>query len=92
MGMPQIQASGTTRAQAINDLITSIALEEAALSHIINAEGEKLQKFVCMDLTYSQLLEANNPVKDLLAAVCCMENALKDKLESVFEEIHRSSY
>lgn len=92
MGMPQIQASGTTRAQAINDLIASIALEEAALSHILNAEGEKLQKFVAMDLHYNQLLEANNSVKDMLAAACCMENALKDKLESIFEEIHRSCY
>ncbi len=92
MGMPQIQASGTTRAQAINDLIVSIALEEAALSHIINAEGEKLQKFVAMDLSYNQLLEANNSIKDLMAAACCMETALKDTLESIFEEIHRSSY
>lgn len=90
--MPQITPSGVSRAQAINDLIASIALEEAALAHILNAEGEKLQRFVCMNLEYCQLLEANNSVKDLLAAVCCMENALKDKLESVFEEIHRSSY
>ena len=41
MGMPVITASATTRDQAITDLIQSVALEETALSHILNAEGEK---------------------------------------------------
>ena len=45
MGMPVITASATTRDQAITDLIQSVALEETALSHILNAEGEKIQKF-----------------------------------------------
>lgn len=40
MGMPVITASATTRDQAITDLIQSVALEETALSHILNAEGE----------------------------------------------------
>ena len=44
MGMPVITASATTRDQAITDLIQSVALEETALSHILNAEGEKIQK------------------------------------------------
>ncbi len=32
-----------SRAEALNLIITSIALEEVGLSHILNAEGEKLQ-------------------------------------------------
>lgn len=45
MGMPVIPASATTRTQAITDIIQSIALQETALSHILNAEGEKIQKW-----------------------------------------------
>ena len=35
--------------QAITDLIESVALQEAALSHILNAEGEKIQAVVAME-------------------------------------------
>ena len=42
MGMPVITPSITTRAQAVTDIIESVALEETALSHILNAEGEKI--------------------------------------------------
>lgn len=49
MGMPVITPSTTTRSQAITDLIESVALEETALSHILNAEGEKIQKMVALD-------------------------------------------
>ena len=48
MGMPVIKPSTTTRDQAITDIIESVALEETALSHILNAEGEKIQKMVAM--------------------------------------------
>lgn len=42
--MPVIQASNTTRQQSVTDIIASVALEQAALAHILNAEGEKIQK------------------------------------------------
>ena len=37
MGMPVITPSTTTRTQAITDIIESVALQETALSHILNA-------------------------------------------------------
>lgn len=49
MDMPVITPIITTRSQAITDIIESVALEETALSHILNAEGEKIQKMVAMD-------------------------------------------
>ena len=46
MSMPTITTSPNpiSMRQAITDLIESIALEETTLSHILNAEGEKLQR------------------------------------------------
>jgi len=40
----QAVSSSITRPQAITDIVESVALEQTALSHILNAEGEKIQK------------------------------------------------
>ena len=46
MSMPIITTSPNpiSMSQAVTDLLESIAMEETALSHILNAEGEKIQK------------------------------------------------
>lgn len=86
MGMPIITASTTTRSQAITDLIQSVALEETALSHILNAEGEKIQKVVAMDdATPEMLLATNKSVESMVNAVTRLEMILQSKL-AVFED------
>ena len=81
MGMPVITASTTTRAQAITDLIQSVALEETALSHILNAEGEKIQKMVVLpDVTPDVLLATNKSVESMVNAVSRLEMILQSKL------------
>ena len=48
MGMPIITPGTGTKEQALTDIIESIALQETALAHILNAEGEKMQAIICM--------------------------------------------
>ena len=82
MGMPVITSSTTTRSQAITDIIQSVALEETALSHILNAEGEKIQKVVAMeDATAEILLETNKSVEAMVNSISNLEMILKDKID-----------
>ncbi len=74
------------RYQAITDLIESVALEEAALAHILNAEGEKLQRIIAVpDVEPSVLLRANQSVQSMADAVALLENTLSGKL-SLFRD------
>ena len=81
MGMPVITSSTTTREQAITDVLQSVALQEAALSHILNAEGEKLQKIFSMDVSQETILAANRSVESMVDAAAQLETILKSKLD-----------
>lgn len=84
MSMPVIKSSTTTRDQAVTDLIQSVALEETALSHILNAEGEKLQAVIAMkEIGTKELLCVNKSVQSMVNAVTRLEMVLQAKLELV---------
>lgn len=85
MGMPVITTSGTPRNQAITDIIQSVALEQAALAHILNAEGEKLQKVIANTSDQEKLLDINRSVEKMVNAVSRLELILQSKLE-IFED------
>lgn len=69
-------------AQAITDVIESVALEQTALSHILNAEGEKIQKFLSMpNITDVDLINVNNSVQKTIDAIALLELTLQGKLE-----------
>ncbi|MCD8500378.1 MAG: hypothetical protein LRY71_00190 [Bacillaceae bacterium] len=55
------------REEVINLLLASIALEEIGLSHILNAEGEKLQKGIEKADCIEDLLEINKSVEKAVA-------------------------
>ena len=82
MSMPEFpNLENLTKEQALNSILTSIAMEEAALSHIINAEGEKIQFALankCRDL--DQVIAVNKSVSDLLERVFDLQLLLKSKL------------
>lgn len=82
MGMPEINPSDTTRCQAITDIIESVALEQAALSHILNAEGEKLQKIICSPRSTTEiLLKANKSAKATVDSIARLEMVFQSKLD-----------
>ncbi|MBP1736326.1 MAG: hypothetical protein H6Q60_207 [Oscillospiraceae bacterium] len=88
MSMPVITPGDGTREQAITDLIESIALQETALSHILNAEGEKMQAVIAMeDVTPEQLLELNQSVEQLVGSITRLEMMLQSKLELFSAEL-----
>ena len=93
MSMPSFPAHGAdmTREEALTMIIASIAMEELALSHIINAEGEKLQ-YILGTLPGAKpcacpqdVLAVNKSVASLLDVVAQNQMLLKNKLEKVLE-------
>ena len=94
MSMPSISAHPhpVSFRQAVIDLLESIALEETAMSHILNAEGEKLQRAIAMDdLDFCQLMEVNESVANMVNVIGGLENILKDKLEFVCNNLYYPS-
>jgi len=72
------------RCQAITDIIESVALQEAALAHILNAEGEKIQAIVSMTgATSQQMLDVNASVTRVVNGIVRLETVLQAKLDLV---------
>jgi hypothetical protein len=66
---------------ALNAVVASIALEEAALSEILEAEGKKIKKVVKMDTaTVDDLLNVNRSVVVTINCVILKEIVLLLKL------------
>jgi len=90
MSLPTFPTTTNTpdREEAMNQIISSIAMEELALSHILNAEGEKLQ-YVLGTLhgspglkpTIDDIIKVNDSVKDLIEAVTFSQMFLRAKLK-----------
>lgn len=93
MSMPVIAtaANPISMSQAITDLIESIALEETALSHILNAEGEKIQKVLAMDVCLQDIMQVNETVMNMVANVNDLEHTLRDKLEFISNNLYYPS-
>jgi hypothetical protein len=89
--LPNITPTITlSRDDAISLLISSIAMEELGLSHIINAEGEKLQYILgtlpgvsAPDVTISDILNINESVLATMRESVKKEWLLSSKLDSI---------
>ena len=89
MGMPQLTNSGIGRNAAINAVIQSIALEEAALAHILNAQGEALQWILCQPcITVEEITQFQCCVHTMIEAAASFERALQEKICCLFNRIN----
>ena len=89
MSMPSFPKDGAnmTREQALTMIIASVAMEESALSRIIDAEGDKLRYILdrCREAcdgcgTPEEILEVNASVTGLLDVVAQNQAILRSKL------------
>lgn len=89
MGMPNIPdidpCINLSYYDTIKLLITSIALEELSLSHILNAEGDKLQLGLKMAKNLNDLFSLNNHINKTLRNIVKNQLLLHMKLEDTME-------
>ena len=84
MSMPKIECAHIDKCCAASSLIQSIALEETAISHILNAEGEKIQKVLSLhNCDCKDILEVNKSVQDTVDKITSLEIVLKAKLDLI---------
>lgn len=88
MSIPIIVPGTSTREQAITDIVTSVALEETAISSILNAESEKIEKIVEMAETTEELIQVNESVENMVKSLTEFETALQNKLELFSETLN----
>ena len=81
MSMPKIECAHIDKCCAASSLLQSIALEETAISHILNAEGEKLQKAISLSCDLKDLIEINKAVGDMVDKLTTLETIMKTKLD-----------
>jgi hypothetical protein len=80
------------REKAIDSILSSIAMEELALSHVLNAEGEKIQ-FILGTLpgvespkaTFEQVIETNESVRKMMQNVMQYEMIIAGKMETALD-------
>ena len=80
-----------SREGSLNEIISSIAAEELSLSHILNAEGEKLQ-YVLGTLpgleegaTLDEVMRDNQSVQDTLSDIMEQQMLLTAKLSAAMK-------
>ncbi|MGL5676157.1 MAG: hypothetical protein ACRDDX_07075 [Cellulosilyticaceae bacterium] len=69
------------------DILTSIALVEASLSHILNAEGEKLQRGIVLATNICDLITLNKSIEKTLSYAIQLETTLTNKLSEALDHL-----
>jgi ethanolamine ammonia-lyase small subunit len=78
--------------EVVNLLLVSIALEELGISHIINAEGEKIQEVIAKHGCIEDLLKIDKSVQTTLRDLIKKEMLLEFKFENILELIDKTKH
>ncbi len=71
--------------ECCNDVICSIACMEKGLAHILNSEGEKLQKGIKIAKDIPELLKINECINKTITDITLLEQVLHHKLETAIK-------
>lgn len=71
------------RQEVIHLMIASIAMEEISLSHLMNAEAEKIQAILARNASIHEIMEMNRSVERMLRNVIKQQMLLQFKLEDI---------
>jgi len=89
MSMPEINLDDIDPRTALAAVMASIALQEAAVAHVLNAEGEKIQAVVGMTgATLGDLQGINESVGDLTGSVSSLAGEIQRKLRTAMEALY----
>jgi len=88
MSMPDISLELIDPRTALASVIASIALQEAAVSHVLNAEGEKIQAVVGITgTTVEELQDINRSVGGTVDNIALFEDDLQEKLRTALRAL-----
>ena len=89
--MPEINLVSINPRIAIASIAASIALQEAAVSHVLNAQGEGIQAVVGLaGVTVGQLQDVNLSVGDMVDNVAAYTELLREKLQTALDALYPS--
>ena len=89
MSMPDITLLEIDPRLALASIVASIALQEAAVSHVLNAEGEKIQAVVGLTgTTVEDLQNINLSVGGTVDSVALLEDVLQNKLRTALHALY----
>ena len=90
MSMPTIELKPIDPINAVANILASVALLEAGVSHVLNAEGEAIEKAIELaeestDITLAELSALDESVASVLTAVAELEQTVAEKVEALFD-------
>ena len=88
MGMCNNNYPVNDRTATLLALLQSIALEEAALARLLNAEAGKIERAIALSTNINELIAIDETVLTTIQAINDLEDALREKAVAVLEQLN----